>query len=79
MYKLNSHDIFVVEDYVYCISQIMKMEQKRIGGCKNMKVTPSLANFLGNLRLPDYWTGRNIQDFRGIILCNHWKYRADGL
>lgn len=45
------------------ISQIMKKEQKRIGGCKNHESYP-LANFIGNLRLPDYWTGRNIQRFR---------------
>lgn len=36
----------------------MKIEQKHIVRCENMKVTLSLAN-LGNLRLLDYWMGRN--------------------
>lgn len=33
----------------------MKIELEHVVGCKNMKY----AQYLGNLRLPDYLTGRN--------------------
>lgn len=54
MYKLNSHNTSVLEEYLNKSNNEDKAKNILLG-VKYIEVTLSL----GNLSLPDYWTGRN--------------------
>lgn len=54
MYKLNSHNTSVIEEYLNKSNNEDRAKNILLG-VKCIEVTLSLDN----LRLPDYWTGRN--------------------